>query len=76
MCPLHFQRQRQGEIIGIACVFRAGFFTTGLRSARRRRFPRQFARSDRLSGDGDRERQARDDPISGVPAVSPGQIDI
>jgi hypothetical protein len=25
---------------------------------------------------GDRERRARDDPISGVPAVSPGQIDI
>jgi hypothetical protein len=34
------------------------------------------ARSDHLSGGGDRERQARDDPISGVSAVCGGQIDI
>ena len=29
-----------------------------------------------LSGGGDRERQARDDPMSGVSAVCGGQIDI
>ena len=40
------------------------------------RFPRLFARSDHLSGGGDRERQARDDPISGVSAICGGQIDI
>jgi hypothetical protein len=34
------------------------------------------ARSDHLSGGGDRERQARDDPISGVSALCGGQIDI
>ena len=42
----------------------------------RRRFPRQFGRSNRLSGGGDRERQARDAPISGVSAVCGDQIDI
>jgi hypothetical protein len=42
----------------------------------RRRLPRQFARSDHLSGGGDGERQTGDHALSGASAFVGGQIDI